>query len=244
MTATINLIDYTQDAVDKLIYTKSTRLKQGADTRNQIAAMTEEQKLEELAYMAKTIPSSWEFVTYTFELRQVTRAFTHQLVRTRTASFAQQTQRMLEMGNFTYYSPPGVQIDNETYQIYKDTMADIQEGYDKLIKRGVKPEDARGVLPTNIHTNIIGQFSLRTLSEMAKSRTGGRTQGEYQYVFRNMCDRVLNVHPWAKLFLFPDKWERLQELERFFERACANNTELDISIAMKILDQLKKETQV
>ena len=52
--------------------------------------------------MANTIPSSWEFVDYTFLVTGVSRAYTHQQVRTRAASYAQQTMRVLNMGEFDY----------------------------------------------------------------------------------------------------------------------------------------------
>ena len=98
----VRLINYTKDAVDTLLYTKSTRLELGKETENKIKAMSEEEKMAELDYMSKTVPSSWEFVDYIFEIRGVSRAFTHQFVRTRTGSYAQQTMRMLNMENFDF----------------------------------------------------------------------------------------------------------------------------------------------
>jgi thymidylate synthase ThyX len=52
-----------------------------------------------LDYISKTIRSSWEFVDYTFQITGVTRAFTHQFVRTRTGSYAQQSQRSVDMSS-------------------------------------------------------------------------------------------------------------------------------------------------
>src|SRR4051812_1582937 len=87
-------------AAKLLIYTKNTRLTQGEDTRAKVAAMSEQAILADLDYIAKTIRSSWEFVDYTFEITGVTRAFTHQFVRTRTGSYAQQAQRVADMSMF------------------------------------------------------------------------------------------------------------------------------------------------
>ena len=97
----VRLINYTKDAVDTLLYTKSTRLELGKETENKIKAMSEEEKMAELDYMSKTVPSSWEFVDYIFEIRGVSRAFTHQFVRTRTGSYAQQTMRILILSRIT-----------------------------------------------------------------------------------------------------------------------------------------------
>jgi len=212
----VNLISYTQDAADLLIYTKSTRLEQGEETRKKIAAMSWEEKMKELDYMANTIPSSWEFVDFVFEIKNVTRAFTHQFVRTRTGSYAQQTMRLLEKKNFTYRVPP--ELDDNNKAIYEDCMDNIQEAYDALIDIGVKAEDARGVLPTNIHTNIIAKFNLRTLAEMARSRTGVRTQDEYREVMDLMIDKVLAVYPWTSKFMFPVDRKNFTEIEDFISK--------------------------
>ena len=121
-------------------------------------------------------------------------------------------------------------------------MKMIQVAYDELIKSGIPIEDARGLLPTNIKTNIIAQFSLRTLSEMAKSRTGGRTQGEYRKVMNCMLDAVLEVHPWADRFLFPDRAKQIKSLEDLLDNFIAEGriTTDHRTRALKILDQIKR----
>lgn len=241
------LISHTQEADKLLVYTKSTRLTQGEDTRTKIDSMSKEALLEELAYMAGTIPSSWEFVDYVFEIQDVTRAFTHQFVRTRTGSYAQQTMRMLEKQDFGYSVPETVRLNLEAKEEYELCMEEIQNTYDKLLSLGIPAEDARGVLPTNIHTNIIAKFNLRTIAEMAKSRTGSRTQSEYRDVFDQMAQAVLEVHPWAKVFLFPDRWSNLHRLEDIVKALGSHKIGLDyegmVIQAMKIIDKFKKEVK-
>lgn len=202
----VSLVNFTKDAKDLLIFTKNTRLMNVEDAYNEIVNWPEDKKQEELDYMLKTIKSSWEFVDYTFNVRDVTRAFTHQFVRTRQGSYAQQSQRTVDMGGFEYYTPPRIKDDTRARAIYDDIMSQINESYQFLRGRGVPAEDARGVLPTNIYTNIVGKFSLRTLHEMAKSRLSPRAQGEYQEVFKLMVKAVVEVHPWAEPFLTPTEW--------------------------------------
>ena len=218
----VKLISFTGDpdpnvARDLLIYTKATRLEQGEDTRNKIINMSDEEKEKELAYMANTIPSSWEFVDYVFEIKNVTRAFTHQFVRTRTGSYAQQTMRLLDKKEFTYRIPPRLRDKEVELAVYKHTMNQIQEAYDCMIAAGVEVEDARGVLPTNIHTNIIAKFNLRTIAEMAKSRTGVRTQDEYREVMEMMIEEVLKAHPWSEPFMRPSNLANVKKLESFVQ---------------------------
>ena len=201
----VELVNYTSDAVDLLLFTKNTRLMDDEDAYGKIAGWSETKKQEELDYMLQTIRSSWEFIDYTFNIRDVSRGFTHQFVRTRQASYAQQSQRTVDMFGFSYYTPERIEQNHEALAEYDKALADIADAYQRL-RKFVPAEDARGVLPTNIHTNIVAKFNLRTLSEMAKSRLSPRAQGEYQQVFKLMVKAVVAVHPWADPFLTPTQW--------------------------------------
>ena len=201
----IQLVNYTDDAVNLLLFTKNTRLMNDDDAYSKIANWPQNKKQEELDYMLQTIRSSWEFIDYTFNIREVSRGFTHQFVRTRQGSYAQQSQRTADMHGFGYYTPTRIAENETAKSVYDKAMSDINEAYQKL-RETVPAEDARGVLPTNIHTNIVAKFNLRTLSEMAKSRISPRAQGEYQEVFKLMVKEVVAVHPWAEPFLTPTEW--------------------------------------
>lgn len=187
----VTLLNHTSDSINLLLTTKNTRLKFESDP----STWTEEQRQEHLAYMRDTIKSSWEFVDYTFKIEGVTRAFTHQLVRTRTGSYAQESQRTIDASENAVLRP-------ETADAAWDyAVEEVMDAYSEMIKRGMPIQDARGILPTNITTSIICKFNLRTLHDMAKVRLCVRTQGEYQDVFRAMRAEVLKVHPWAEDFI-------------------------------------------
>lgn len=213
----VSLINYTIDAVELLIFTKQTRLNMTAGRYKEIQNMNYNKKREELEYMANTIPSSWEFVDYTFSIEGVSRAFTHQFVRNRHGSYAQQSMRVTNVEGFGYVTGPSI-INKELESLYDEAMDKIDEYYQVLINHGAEVEDARGVLPTNIETNIVAKFNLRTLSEIVKSRSGGRTQAEYREVVKGMADEVLKVHPWAEMFLFPKGRGYFDELEEAVEK--------------------------
>lgn len=195
----VELISYTPDALNLLLTTKGTRLAHNEDP----ATWDDAKRAEHLAYMRDTIKSSWEFVDYTFRISGVTRAFTHQLVRTRTGSYAQEAMRVIDASGFKALAPPSVvdHIDDGAAECWDEVMRDIDKGYRTLVGMGVPRQDARGVLPTNVLTNIIAKFNLRTLANMAELRLCTRTQGEYQDVFREMKRLVVDVHPWADEFI-------------------------------------------
>ena len=202
----VKLINATSDAVNLLLFTKNTRLMNDEDAYEKVSQWDDEKKQAELDYMLQTIRSSWEFIDYTFDIRDVTRGFTHQFVRTRQGSYAQQSQRTVDMQGFGYYTPPRISDNEDAKLIYNTAMKVINDQYQALRSLDIPAEDARGILPTNIHTNIVAKFNLRTLSEMAKSRLSPRAQGEYQEVFKLMVDEVVKEHSWAEPFLTPTEW--------------------------------------
>lgn len=198
----VELLSCTPDALNLLLRTKNTRLAFNSDPRE----WSDEDKASHLEYMLGTIKSSWEFVDYTFRISGVTRAFTHQLVRTRTGSYAQESQRTVDVRDHNVVRPDYNKIDDpaeaeECYKLWEAGTTHAMACYGLMIEHGMPVQDARGILPTNVTTSIIAKFDLRTLHETAKVRLCTRTQGEYQTVFRAMRERVLEVHPWAEPFI-------------------------------------------
>ena len=240
----VQLIDFTgcgspdpaRHAANVLVFTKNTRLEMRAGLMEDIASWPWEKVEEELAYMANTIPSSWEFVNYTFLINDVTRAFTHQFVRTRTGSYAQQTMRVLNKKGWTYGTGPS--LKGSTEDVYHECMDKIADAYDALIDRGAKIEDARGVLPTNIHTNIVAKFDLRTLADTARKRASSRTQGEYRDVMDAMLAEVKRVHPWTSMFLGRTFDRAAHELENAISDLCRDDEQQRVDL-IKLIDQMR-----
>jgi flavin-dependent thymidylate synthase len=200
--------------------------------------MSYDEKLNELSYMANTIPSSWEMCHYTFLIEGVTRAFSHQLVRTRTASFAQQTMRVLNVDGWTYGTGPTVENDEHLKSIYDDEMDRIGETYNRLIEDGAAIEDARGVLPTNIHTNIVMGCSLRTLVELIAKRSSPRTQGEYRDVLDGLKSEAMRVHPWTSLFFERTQQRAASDLDKEIQEIEDKDKRTRM---IKLVDQLRNQ---
>lgn len=192
----VSLLSYNPHAADLLIMSKRTRLKMTSDAFIDIVEMADEEKQKELEYVFGTIGSSWEFSDYIFLVTGVSRAFTHELVRTRQASYAQQSMRAVDMSDFDYIE---FDEDNaEMKKIYDGLMVASNQSYKDLVKGGTQIQRARGVLPTNICTNIMVKINLRALSNLMNDRLCFRAAGEYQEVAKEMRNIVLEVHPWAK----------------------------------------------
>ena len=244
----VTLIDYTgmhsDDALwaaKKLIYTKSTRLEQGSSTWDSIFSMSDEEVKSQIDYIRDSVRSSWEFVTFTFQVKKVTRGFTHQLVRTRTASFAQQSQRVVNMSGFSYGCGPVVAADPDMMSEYERCMEGIDSSYQKLIGMGAPAQDARGVLPTAVDTSIIVELNLRTLADLAAKRDNPRAEGEYHKVFIQMAQVAIARLPWIEEFLYPPRSSTPALDEILIEiRGDRSPVEQDrLNTAMKELDRLK-----
>jgi len=244
----VTLIDWTgAGSSDKLYaarllaYTKNTRLTQGEETRAKMDAMTETELMIELDYMSKTIRSSWEMVDVKFEIQGVTRAFTHQLVRTRYGvSFAQQAQRVVDMSNFETRLPETVKRFGKA-SVWDATMDMIAKTYQNLMAAGVPAQDARGVLPTNVLTNIIARFDLRAFADLCGKRDNPRAQDEYTDVVIAMKAEVYKIWPWAKLFCEPDRiaTPALDKLMRDLLGTSGPTEKPVLNAALKELDALK-----
>ena len=235
----VTLVSYNENALELLIFAKSTRLKMRPGLFDEIAEWTPEEKEDEARYIANTIRSSWEFLDYTFLIEGVSRAFTHQFVRNRQGSYAQQTMRMLDVSDFAYTTGPTLSDDSnpQATELYHNTMTIVNAAYQGLMELGIPAEDARGILPTNICTNIMAKYNLRTLAELVASRSSPRTQGEFRDVMKAMYAEVLSVQPWAELFLNDAKVRAASELDSWIAEY---DTENDATYLTKLVDILRK----
>lgn len=233
----VTLLNFTPNARQILVYTKNTRLSVSANMLDKVHSMSDEEIQRELDYMVNTIKSSWEFVDATFCIEGVSRGFTHQFVRNRLGSYAQQTMRILDMGDFDYITGPSIENNPRLKSLYDTMMGSINQYYKRLISAGAKIEDARGILPTNISTNIIAKFNLRALSQMMMSRASNRTQDEYRQVLDAMYAAVVEAEPWCASFLRSSKYDDLKRLESaILDRY--EGTEMCTSL-LKLIDKVR-----
>ena len=196
----------------------------------------------EIESIAATIPSCWEFLDYTFLITGVSRAFTHQLVRTRVASFAQETMRVKSKTNFGYVTPDfSYARDSErANEHYRSAMTMLQSYYNAILDTGARAEDARGVLPTNIKTNILCKFNLRTLAETYRARMSGRVQGEYRQFMEDVAEELFRVHPFTRVFLNDDAPSAVRDLNQKLEEMGASHE--DKAHVFKQIDRINRGT--
>ena len=141
-----------------------------------------------------------EFINTVWLIEGASRAFQQQLTRTRQAAYSIQSLRIVPLKDFAsrknYTKSSAIKLKPETEKIYDETMVYIQDQYNKLISLGCPTEDARGILPLNIHSPITMAINLRNLYHMLELRFCENTQEEYREVARQMRHEIITkIHP-------------------------------------------------
>lgn len=127
-----------------------------------------------------------EHATASFRIKGASRAFTHQLVRHRLASFSQQSQRYVNEEEFNYIIPPEIAVNPESVDIYRDFINHARETYQKLRENGIKKEDARFVLPNALESQIVFSANFRELRFIFALRLQKSAQWEIRRVFTDI----------------------------------------------------------
>ncbi len=105
------------------------------------------------------------------------RGVTHEIVRHRLASYSQESSRYCDYsagkfdGELTFIKPCFWTEDDENFQLWKSTMAQLEKNYLALRANGAKPEEARSILPNSLKTEIFVTMNLREWRHFLKLRT-------------------------------------------------------------------------
>ena len=237
----VELVDYTgkfsndpaKYAAAMLLFIKNTRLMMQTSNLKDLLELPMSKLHMQLEQAARTIPSCWEFLNMTFLISRVSRAFTHQLVRTRAASFAQQSMRVVNV------EEAGVTRPEFHHSSHEDNWMDAEnaafESYKLLLEGGMEIEDARGILPTNVQTNIAVSMNFRTFVELTKKRCSTRVQEEYIFVLHQMLGALEAAWPWINVFTNRDRFVIKKEILDKLKQEFPDNEALGI---MKNIDEL------
>jgi len=129
----------------------------------------------------------------TFRIRGVSRALSHQLVRHRLASFSQRSQRYVKEDGFAYVTPPALEGDDDARRVFEETMETCRRAYGELLDAGVRPEDARFVLPNAAATEVVMTANFREWRHVLALRGDRAAQWEIRRVAVAIC-RELRKH--------------------------------------------------
>ena len=138
----------------------------------------------------------------TFRLSGVSRVLTHEIIRHRLFSFAQRSQRYVKENEPSFVVPDvlicnGVKDANIQHarDIFDTAMHNAWQAYKLLLEAGLKPEDARFVLPNACTTEIIVSGNFREYRNFLKLRLSPRAQWEIRKAANIILDKLYEIAP-------------------------------------------------
>lgn len=111
----------------------------------------------------------------------VDRGISHELVRHRLASFAQESTRYCNYSKddfgseITFIIPEYLDYKSAGWNTWKETMKACEDAYFKLLDIGLTPQEARAVLPNSLKTEVVMTANLREWRHFFKLRALGTT---------------------------------------------------------------------
>lgn len=129
------------------------------------------------------------------------RGVTHELVRHRKCSFAQESTRYVNYGGkdmefiipshfYIQYSTNAVSHD---YLVWMDNVEAAERDYNVLLEDGQLPQQARAILPNCLKTEIVVQARL----------------SEWKHIFKLRCDKTAHPDMRAIMILLRDEMNKL-----------------------------------
>lgn len=148
----------------------------------------------------------FEFVDLTFHLT-TSRAVANELVRHRHMSFVQESQRYVRYDKGLRVIVPETLRGTLEEDIWQAHMRDTYDVYLYLLEKGVKPEDARTVLPLATATNLFAKMNLREFRHFLNLRTSPAAWSEMRILANLMAEEFVRQFP-DEVFLIEDVWHK------------------------------------
>lgn len=145
--------------------------------------------------------SVFEHSCMTVEFNNVSRGFTHELVRHRIAAFTQESTRYVDESNFKAVVPPGKNENQKLVELSLPNGEKIKVSFTEWIDlneqmyKGLRaanwiPQDARQVLPIGIKSQIVLTANFREWRHIFKLRCSQVAHWEIRRVMQNLLKEV------------------------------------------------------
>lgn len=119
------------------------------------------------------------------------RACSHQLVRHRLMSFNQKSQRYCKEDNLEVIKPEGL----ENTSLWLESCRQAENAYAEMIRRGEKPEVARGVLPNSTATEIYATANIREWRHFFELRCDKTAQKDIRMLALSLLCQMFEKYP-------------------------------------------------
>ena len=131
------------------------------------------------ACVSKGHLATLRFAYATFKVKGISRACSHQFVRSKHLDFLQRSQRYCSEKDVIFIYP----YEDPNVQQHFDTSLEL---YKQLLLKGTKKEDARFVLPEATCTELIVTGNLQAWLDFINLRSGKEVQWEIRNVARSI----------------------------------------------------------
>jgi thymidylate synthase (FAD) len=138
-----------------------------------------------------------------FEVQGVSRACTHQLVRSRRAAFHQQSMRASYYGDRPQFRVPESvwRLPDDVKALYIDAMMAAHDAYRAACAADVSYQDARYILPEGTTNYIMLEYSLREFINVYAYRACSMFQWEIVSVMRLCRDILVARYPFLDPYI-------------------------------------------
>jgi thymidylate synthase (FAD) len=150
--------------------------------------------------------SVMEHANYSFALRNVSRVFTHELVRHRAGSaFSQESLRYVRLTDIGFRVPPALEpVRDQVLSIVEqleefqvsaaDKLGIDEEGLPFHVKKEITSA-LRRLAPIGLSTDIIWTANVRTLRHVIEMRTAEGAEEELRIVFNDIAETMIAETP-------------------------------------------------
>ncbi len=214
ITPKVELISYPSN-VKKILYTAMRTCYSSTKPFDLFLKEIDEEKM--LALINKIIESGHtstiEHVQFVFSISGISRACSHQLVRSRHLQYSQKSQRYVigdgndypeYLKNFEYIVPSKIIENQEISKEYDELMEQIKAFYNKMVANNIPAEDARMILPNATETSLVLSGNLRAIKNFMGLRLCMHAQDEIRYLANEIKKEIVKVEPWTNNILVPN----------------------------------------
>lgn len=192
----VRLLDYPDEKRMKLLLAKMVQATIGGNIDEEINEALGEELFK------GGLQTGLEAFVVSYEISGVSRAFTHQFVRTRKAAYHQQSSRYTYMGDkFNVRMPQSIADNPEAKEVFENFVDVSRKTYAKLCELGIPFQDARFSCPVGLETYIIGEFPLKVFLDTYAYRGCPMFQWEITFVFQEMKRQLIEKLPFLEPYI-------------------------------------------
>ena len=145
---------------------------------------------------------------------RIDRGVSHELVRHRLASYAQESTRYCNYKDKDIEFVRPSYLNESSYELWTNAMLTAEEAYNQMIKNGCTPQQARAVLPNSLATTIVVTANLREWRTIFKLRCAKDAHPDMRYIMLRLLSDMYKLFPPVFEDIYQLYKEEVDELDR------------------------------